>query len=309
VNIAYLFPGQGAQTIGFLKRLPAHPAVSAAWREAATVLNLNADAMDTAEALRSTVHVQLGLLVAGVAVTRMLDAAGLAADAVAGLSVGAFGAAVACGALGFADALRLVKLRAESMQNLFPDGFGMVAISGLDERRVAALLAQAAGGNAPQAFIANINAPTQIVISGSDAGLQAAMRIARDCGARQVQRMAVSVPSHSPLLDAVSDKLNEAAAKIEFSAPKMAYISNRRARAVRDAAGVREDLVLNVSNPVRWHDSLTLLSELGTRLFVELPPGRVLTGLVQQNFPGVRAIAADDAHLESILSSYQSVMR
>jgi malonate decarboxylase epsilon subunit len=309
VNTAYLFPGQGAQTTGFLKRLPAHPAIAGALREAGGVLKLDVDAIDGTEALRSTVNVQLGLLIAGVAVTRMLELEGIAADATAGLSVGAFGAAVACGALSFADALRLVKLRAESMQNLFPVGFGMAAISGLDERRVASILAQAADGAAPQAFLANINAPTQIVISGSDAGLQAAMGIARQSGARQVQRMAVSVPSHSPLLNEVSKKLAAAAAAMEFLAPRIPYISNRRARALRDAAEVREDLVLNVSNPVRWHDSVTLLNELGMRLFVEMPPGRVLTGLVQQNFPGVRAIAADDAHLQSILSSYQSVIR
>ena len=309
MNTAYLFPGQGAQTSGFLKRLPAHPAIVGALREAGGVLGLDVEAMDSAEALRSTVNVQLGLLIAGVAVTRMLELEGVSADAAAGLSVGAFGAAVACGALGFADALRLVKLRAEFMQNLFPGDFGMAAISGLDERRVASVLAQAAEGAAPQAFLANINAPTQIVIAGSDGALQIAMRIARESGARQVQRLAVSVPSHSPLLEAVSARLDAAAAEMEFSAPRIPYISNRRARAVRDAAGVREDLVLNVSNPVRWHDSVTLLNELGMRLFVEMPPGRVLTGLVQQNFPQVRAIAADDAHLQSILASYQSVMR
>ena len=309
MSTAYLFPGQGAQTAGFLKRLPAHPAIVGTLREAGGVLNLDVHAMDGAEALRSSVNVQLGLLIAGVAVTRMLELEGLSPDAAAGLSVGAFGAAVACGALSFADALRLVRLRAESMQNLFAEGFGMAAIIGLDERRIVSILAQAAGGAAPQAFLANINAPAQIVISGSEAGLQAAMRIARESGARQVQRLAVSVPSHSPLLDAVSQKLEAAAAAMQFLAPRIPYISNRRARAVRDAAGVREDLVLNVSNPVRWHDSVTLLNELGMRLFVEMPPGRVLTGLVQQNFPGVRALAVDGAHLESILSIYQSVMR
>jgi malonate decarboxylase epsilon subunit len=147
------------------------------------------------------------------------------------------------------------------------------------------------------------------VISGADAGLEAALQLARKSGARHAQRMMVSVPSHSPLLDAVSQRLTDAAAKIDIAAPHIPYISNRRARAVRDAAGVREDLALNVSNPVRWHDSMTLLYELGIRLFVEMPPGRVLTDLAQQNFPEARAIAADDAHLESILSSYQRVMR
>jgi malonate decarboxylase epsilon subunit len=308
VSVAYLFPGQGAQIPGFLKRLPQHPGIADTLREARSVLNMDIDALDGIEALHSTVNVQLGLLIGGVAVTRALALQGMSADAAAGLSVGAFGAAVACGSLSFADALSLVKLRAESMQVLYPRGFGMAAITGLDERRIGAILSQV-GGAAAQVFIANINAPTQVVISGADAGLEAALQLARESGARHVQRMMVSVPSHSPLLDAVSQRLAQAAAKIDIRAPHIPYISNRRARAVRDAAGVREDLALNVSNPVRWHDSMTLLYELGIRLFVEMPPGRVLTDLAQQNFPEARAIAADDAHLKSILSSYQRVMR
>jgi malonate decarboxylase epsilon subunit len=308
VNIAYLFPGQGAQTPGFLKRLAPHPDIAETLREAQTALDLDIDALDGAEALRSTVNVQLGCLIAGVAVARALTTQGMIAAAAAGLSVGAFGAAVACGAIGFYDALRLVQLRAESMRDAYPEGFGMLAISGLDERRVAAILDQT-GGAAAQVFIANINSPTQVVISGADAGLERAMQIARQSGARQVQRMLVSVPSHSPLLNGVSQRLSSAIEGIEFATPRIPYISNRRARVVRDAAGVREDLVLNVSNPVRWHDSVTVLTELGIRLFVEMPPGRVLTGLVQQNFPAVRAIAADDAHPKSIAASYQSLMR
>jgi malonate decarboxylase epsilon subunit len=308
VNIAYLFPGQGAQTPGFLKRLAPHPDIAETLREAQTALDLDIDAVDGAEALRSTVNVQLGCLIAGVAVARALTAQGMPADAAAGLSVGAFGAAVACGALSFFDALRLVQLRAESMRDAYPEGFGMVAISGLDERRVAAILDQA-GGAAAQVFIANINSPTQVVISGADAGLRSAMQIARQSGARQVQRMLVSVPSHSPLLDGVSQQLSGAIDGVAVATPRIPYISNRRARVVRDAAGVREDLVLNVSHPVRWHDSVTVLTELGIGLFVEMPPGRVLTGLVQQTFPAVRAIAADDAHPKSIAASYQSLMR
>jgi malonate decarboxylase epsilon subunit len=308
VNVAYLFPGQGAQTPGFLERLAPHPDIAETLREARAVLDLDIDALDGAEALRSTVNVQLGCLIAGVAFARALTAQGLAADAAAGLSVGAFGAAVACGALSFSDALRLVQLRSQAMRDAYPEGFGMVAISGLDERRVAAILNQA-GGAAAQVFIANINSPTQVVISGADAGLERAMQIARQSGARQVQRMMVSVPSHSPLLEGVSQQLSSAIDGVAVATPRIPYISNRRARVVRDSQGVKEDLILNVSNPVRWHDSVTVLTELGTRLFVEMPPGRVLTGLVQQNFPAVRAIAADDAHPQSIAASYQSLMR
>lgn len=308
MSVAYLFPGQGAQTPGFLRRLSAPGGaglrvIDATLREAREVLNLDLETLDTPDALHSTVNVQLGLLVAGVAMARAVTQAGVPPDAAAGLSVGAFGAAVVCGAIQFADALRLVKLRSESMRDLYPAAYGMAAISGLDERRVGDIVAQAA------VFIANINAPTQIVICGEDAALEAAVELARRAGARNVQRMAVSVPSHGPLLDAVSQRLALAMAGVEVAAPKIPYISNRRARAVREAGGVREDLILNVSNPVRWHDSVTLLYELGARFFVEMPPGRVLSGLVQQNFPEARVMAADDARPEAIASSYQSVTR
>ena len=282
--------------------------IAATLREARERLDGDFGSLDSAEGLRSTVNVQLCLLVAGVAVTRALAAAGMRFDAVAGLSVGAFGAAVACGAVAFPDALRLVRVRAQAMQELYPSGYGMAAITGLDERQVNALLAKV-GGVEASVFVANINAPTQIVISGADAALERAIRLAREAGARLAQRMQVSVPSHSPLLNAVSQRLVQAMSDIEVSAPTVPYISNRRARAVHDAAGVREDLILNVSNPVRWHDSMALLYELGIRFFVELPPGRVLSGLVQQNFAGARSIAADDASPPAIVSSYQRVMR
>ena len=312
MSAAYLFPGQGAQTIGFLQRLKSagaqDPTIAATLREARERVDGDFDALDSAEGLRSTVNVQQGLLVAGVAVTRALAAAGMRVDAVAGLSVGAFGAAVACGAVDFPDALRLVRVRSQAMQELYPSGYGMAAITGLDERQVNALLAKAGGAEA-SVFVANINAPTQIVISGADAALERAIQLAREAGARLAQRMQVSVPSHSPLLNAVSQRLAQAMSDIEVSAPTVPYISNRRARAVHDAAGVREDLILNVSNPVRWHDSMALLYELGVRFFVELPPGRVLSGLVQQNFAGARTIAADDASPQAIVSSYQRVMR
>jgi malonate decarboxylase epsilon subunit len=170
MSIAYLFPGQGAQRPGFLHRLPKHPAVSATLGEAAAVLGMQVLSLDDAAALASTVAVQLGVLIAGVAISRALAQEGLQIDAAAGLSVGAFGAAVACEALSFADALPLVKLRGECMQRAYPRGFGMAAIVGLQEPHVAAIVEQIGGAGA-QLYLANINAPAQIVLSGSDRAL------------------------------------------------------------------------------------------------------------------------------------------
>jgi malonate decarboxylase epsilon subunit len=304
VSAAYLFPGQGAQTPGFLHRLPAHPVVKQTADEAAEALGIDLLKLDTAEALLSTRNVQLSVLVAGVAVTRALAYEGMRVDAAAGLSVGAFGAAVACGALGFADALALVKIRGECMEQAHLKGYGMAAIVGLDERQVTAILEQV-GGAQTEVYLANINAPTQFVVSGADLALEAAMKLARERGARRAERIAVSTPSHSALLHSVSERLAAATRTVEFHTPQRPYVSNRRARVVRDAEGVREDLILNVENVVRWHDSVTVLYELGVRLFVEPPPGQALTRLAQEAFPMARAIAAEAVPIRSIVQAAQ----
>jgi malonate decarboxylase epsilon subunit len=300
MSIAYLFPGQGAQTSGFLHRLPEHPAVNSTLEEAAAVLDMDVMSLDSAAALASTVAVQISLLIAGVAVMRALAHEGLEVDAAAGLSVGAFGAAVACGALRFADALPLVKLRGECMEQAYPCGYGMASITGLDEHRVAAIV-DLVGGASAQLYIANINAPAQIVVSGADSALDAAVEIARRSGARRAERMAVTVPSHCRLLDAVSRRLAAAMVAIEMHDPQRPYVSNRRARVVRDAQGVRDDLIHSVANAVRWHDTVTLLYELDVRLFIEPPPGKVLSRLAQQAFTDARAIAVEDMQLDSVV--------
>jgi malonate decarboxylase epsilon subunit len=304
VSAAYLFPGQGSQTPGFLHRLPAHPAVKHTSDEAAEALGTDVLALDTPEALLSTRNVQLSVLVAGVAVSRALEYEGMQVDAAAGLSVGAFGAAVACGALGFTDALALVKIRGECMEQAYPKGYGMAAIVGLDERQIVAILERVGGADA-QAYVANINAPTQIVVSGADLALEAVMKLARERGARRAERMAISTPSHSPLLHAVSERLAAAMRSVEFHTPQRPYVSNRRARVVRDAAGVREDLIFNVENVVRWHDSVTVLYELGVRFFVEPPPGQALTRLARDAFPMARAMAAEEVPIRSIVQTAQ----
>jgi malonate decarboxylase epsilon subunit len=307
VSAAYLFPGQGAQTPRFLHRLPEHPAVKQTLDEATETLGTDVLMLDTAQALLSTKYVQLSVLVAGVAVARALSYEGMQVDAAAGLSVGAFGAAVACGALGFADALALVKIRGECMELAYPKGYGMAAVAGLDERQVAAILERVGGADA-QIYVANINAPTQVVVSGADPALDAAMKLARERGARRAERLAVNTPSHSPLLHAVSERLAVAMQRVEFHTPQALYVSNRRARVVRDAAGVREDLILNVANVVHWHDSVTVLYELGVRFFVEPPPGQVLTRLAQEAFPMARAIAAEEVPIRSIVQAAQRSM-
>ncbi len=296
MHVALLFPGQGAQTPGFLHRLPRHPAVDATLAETRGILGLDPDTLDSAPALESTVAVQLGTLVAGVAVARALAAEGLRPDAASGLSVGAFAAAVACGALTFAGALELVRVRGESMARAAPRGYGMAAILGLGERAATALIARI-NAETPL-YLAGVNAPAEIVVSGADAALERAIAAAHEAGGRGV-RLRVSTPSHCPLMDEVSVRLREVLQGIALAAPRVPYVSNHRARVARTAAEVADDLALNVSRTVRWHDSVTLLYELGCRVYIEPPPGKVLSNLVRASFPEARAVALELAPLAS----------
>jgi malonate decarboxylase epsilon subunit len=295
MSVAFLFPGQGSQQPGMLHELPDHPVVSGTLEEASAVLDKDVLSFDTDSALSSTTAVQIALLVAGVSTARALKSEGVMADMVAGHSVGAFAAAVIAGALDFRDALSLVKLRGELMENAFPQGYGMSVVIGLDERRLAPLIGQAG----EPVFIANLNAPDQITIAGSIPGIDAVLAMARAAGAYRAEILRVSVPSHCPLLQHVSGRLARALDEVPFREPAVPYGGNRRARALRDPEAIREDLAMSVSHPVRWHEVTTLFFELGARLFLEMPPGHVLTDLAAAAFPAARSISITNSGLNS----------
>ena len=297
--IAFLFPGQGSQFAGFLHTLGGttpHARLAETIEEASDILHIDVLSLDHAEALSSTVAVQISLLVAGVAAARAFHEEGIAPDAVAGLSVGAYGAAVACNALSFGDALRLLHLRAQLMERAYPRGYGMLAVSGLSERELDAVIANA---HTQAAYIANLNAPRQIVVAGADGDLDQVRERSLDAGARKAERLAVSVPSHCVLLDDAARELTEAASKIAFRAPTIPYISNRGARPLRQADAIRTDLATNLRYPVRWHDSTIVLRELGAQVFVEMPPGRTLTQLAEDALPGVAKVAIEQTSIAS----------
>jgi len=289
---ALLYPGQGAQSPGFLHRLPPHAAVAATLDEASDVLALDVRQLDTAEALRSSIAVQVALVVAGVAMQRRLAAAGIEAHAHAGLSVGAYAAAVGSGALSFADALRMVRRRAELMEQAYPSGYGLSAIEGLTEAQVEALIEPVASFPNTQVYIANVNAPRQIVVAGSVAALDAFNERATAAGAHRAKRLMVSVPSHCELLREASDALVAYATDVAFRGPTSVYIGNRRARALYRPADIRDDLATNMRYTVRWFDALTALVERGATLLVEAPPGQVLTDIAREAYPEIMALAA-----------------
>jgi malonate decarboxylase epsilon subunit len=219
-----------------------------------------------------------------VATARALMAEHLHPAAVSGISIGAFGAAVACGTLSFADALPLVHLRGELMQTAFLSGYGLAAIEGLDEIHVEAIVERIRTAACP-IYISNINAPQQIVVAGLDAALDTMTAQARQQGTHRAERLAVSVPSHSPLLQPVADRLEQAMVKLPLRPPSMPYVSNRGGGALCDAEAIRQDLATSVAHPVRWYDALEVLRELGATLFIEMAPGHVSTHLVVALFP------------------------
>jgi malonate decarboxylase epsilon subunit len=290
--LAYLFPGQGAQSEGFLHRLPLHTAVDDTLEEASGALDADVLTLDTADALRSTVAVQIGLLVAGVASMRSLADQGLVADISAGLSVGAYAAAVSCGALAFGDALRMVKKRAELMEGAYPSGYGLAAIDGLTEHQVETLARHMADSDALRVYVGNVNAPRQIVVAGSDAALDAFNERTLAAGARQATRLAVSVPSHCELLAHASDELLAYCVDVPFCAPRGVYVGNRGGRPLYTAESVRDDLATNMRYTVRWFDALTVMVEMGATVFVEAPPGQVSSDIARSAYPDAHVFAA-----------------
>lgn len=290
----FAFPGQGAQRPDMLDELPESAAPLLA--EAGEVLGEDVRALDSAEALQDTRAVQLCLLIAGVAAARTLIDRGARPDYVAGLSIGAYGAAVVAGALAFADALRLVSLRGELMQQAWPQGYGMTALIGLDIGQVEALLAETEG----PVHLANINAPNQLVIAGSEAAMAEVGRRARMAGAGGVKRLAVSVPSHCELLAKPAAELAEAFAGVEIKRPQVRYLSSSSARPVVAPQELRDDLAFNMCRVVDWQGTLQNAYERGVRLHVEMPPGAVLSGLARRVMEQGTVVAWQGARLDTL---------
>src|SRR6202789_1736831 len=289
MSVAFIFPGQGAQSPGMLHHLLDHPAVVRTLDEISEVLHSDMRSLDSEQALKSDVSVQLALLAAGVATAPPLMEQHLNPAAVSGLSVGAFAAAVTAGVLSLRDAVELVRLRAEQMMKLYPGGYGLSAIVGLNESQLTKIVGAVTSVQNP-VFVGNINAPRQIVIAGSNEGMDRALEEARRQGASKAVRLHVSVPSHCPLLQPVADLLAKRISSLNLSEPKITYVANVNARAMYTKEGIASDLANNIAHGVRWYDATVVLQELGCNLFLEMPPGHVLSDLARENLSDVNSI-------------------
>jgi malonate decarboxylase epsilon subunit len=300
MSVAFLFPGQGSQVPGMLHALPDHPAIARTLDEVSESLGASVRELDSAEALQSTVSVQLALLASGVAVARALMEEAVEPEAVAGMSVGAFAAAVLSGVISLSDSLHLVQQRAEMMVEFYPKGYGLAAIVGLTEKQVSALVEEAHTEQTP-AYVGNINAPRQIVIAGSDEGMTKVLEAARKSGARKAEHLHVTVPSHCPLLEPVAVALRTTLRGIQLQQPSMIYVGNVSARVLRTGSAIAEDIASNIAHGVRWYDTATVLEELGCRLFLEMPPGQVLSELGREVFPDVRTLAVGETSFRHVV--------
>lgn len=285
-RIAAVFPGQGSQSPGMLVALAeSWPQVEATFAEASQILgyDLWPVVRDNAEdRLNQTEYTQPAMLAADVAVARVWEAAGGPAPSfAAGHSLGEYAALVQAGALDFADAVRLVAERARLMQNAVPAGEGgMAALLGLDDERVAEICEHLQTERIVEPV--NYNAPGQVVIAGHADAVAQAIEAAREAGAKRAVELPVSVPSHSSLMKRAANQLAETMKGIAFATPAIPVIHNVDAATHPDADGMREALRRQLYNPVRWTDSVHALRDAGAELFVELGPGKVLTGLARR---------------------------
>ncbi|MBT2669103.1 malonate decarboxylase subunit epsilon [Bacillus sp. ISL-4] len=300
MKLAFLFPGQGSQKPGLLNDLPACNVVEDMLEIASEKLNESVFNFHSKEALASTKAVQISLLTAGVASFKAFESEGVIPDFVAGHSIGAFSAAVAAGVIDFQDAVKIVALRGELMEQAYPEGYGMGVVLGLEAYKLQSLINHHFDEKYP-VFMANQNAPDQITVSGALSGIQKVLDAAWENDARCASLLNVSTPSHCPLLASVSDVLTEALHDIPIHRPIIPYAGNRSARLLLNPVDIRLDLAESISSAVQWHDASTVLYEKGVRLFIEMPPGNVLSRLAAKAFPEARALSVTENGFDDCL--------
>ncbi len=286
-SFAFVFPGQGSQSVGMLDAWGDHPAVRSTLEEASQALGEDLAALIAAgpkEQLDLTTNTQPVMLTAAVACWRAWLAEGGAQPvAVAGHSLGEYSALVAAGVLSLADALPLVRLRAQAMQQAVPVGAGaMAAILGLDSAAVAEGCAQAAAASGEVVSAANFNDPKQTVISGTKAGVDKACEVLKAMGAKRALPLAVSAPFHCALMKPAAEVLRERLLTVTLNAPRFPVVNNIDVAAPAAADAIRDALYRQAFGPVRWVEVVQALRAHGATHIVECGPGKVLAGMVKR---------------------------
>jgi [acyl-carrier-protein] S-malonyltransferase len=284
-GIGLVFPGQGSQSVGMGKALcEAYPHLKQVYDEASTVLGYDVAALcfeGPAEKLNLTEHTQPALLVSSIAALRALQPAGIKPVAVAGHSLGEYSALVAAGGISYRDAVGIVQKRGQYMSEAVPAGTGLVAaLLGLAADVVREVCREAASAGVVQA--ANFNSPGQVVIAGEKAAVERAIDIAKTKGCKKAVPLPVSVPVHTPLMQQAADRLAKDLAAVTWSDLRMPLINNAEAKQIVKAADIQASLVRQLPSSVLWEDSVKTMAAMGVKIFIEVGPGTVLTGLIKR---------------------------
>ncbi len=300
MKTVFLFPGQGSQHPRMLKDYSLTDSIVAnIFSEAELVLGEPIKTLDTKERLASTVFAQICLLIAGVISARRLLSRGIKADYVAGHSVGAFAAAVIGGVLSFTDALKLVWDRGTLMEQAYPKGYGMLAVTGFQLPRLQQIVNQH-NQHHSIVYLSNINAADQQVIAGEIVSLSALAGALESAGIQKAQLLNLSVPSHCPLMQGVSTALKDSVAGLKLNEPLIPYCSNYSGRILTTAETIGDDLWKSVASTVKWFDATTLIYESGVRAFIEVSPSGVLSKIAASSFPEARIMSMDSQNLDTV---------
>ncbi|CAH0539246.1 ACP S-malonyltransferase [Vibrio marisflavi] len=297
-KFSIVFPGQGSQVVGMLSELgEQYDVVKQTFSEASEALGYDLWALvqnGPAEDLNQTFRTQPALLASSVAIWRVWQEQGLEQPAnLAGHSLGEYSALVCAGVIDFKQAIKLVELRGQLMQEAVPAGVGaMYAIIGLDDDSIAKACEEAAQGEVVSPV--NFNSPGQVVIAGNKAAVERAGVLCKEAGAKRALPLPVSVPSHCALMKPAADKLAVALEDIEFNTPQLPVINNVDVVAETDPAKIKDALVRQLYSPVRWTEGVQLMSEQGVEKLFELGPGKVLTGLTKRIVKTLSAAAVND---------------
>lgn len=298
-KFAMVFPGQGSQTVGMLAELSAeYPVVQQTFAQASDVLGYDLWALvqqGPAEELNKTWQTQPALLTASVAIYRVWQQQypDLQPAVMAGHSLGEYSALVCAGVLDFAQAVKLVELRGQLMQQAVPEGAGaMYAIIGLDNESIIKACAESEQGEVVSAV--NFNSPGQVVIAGAKAAVERAAAACKAAGAKRALPLPVSVPSHCALMKPAADKLAESLTQLNFNQPTVAVINNVDVQAENDPAKVADALIRQLYSPVRWTEIVEKMATEGVEVLVEIGPNKVLTGLASRINKELSAVAVND---------------
>lgn len=280
-KIAFIYPGQGAQKAGMGKDFYENsPLARDVYDRASECLKLDMRALcfEENDLLDQTEYTQAAMVTTCLAMTAVLNEQGAEADVTAGLSLGEYCAIAEAGAMDLLDAIRLVRVRGQLMQHTVPTGEGaMAAVLGMDADQIDAVIEPIAN-----VTVANYNCPGQIVITGGTAGIEQASKALKEAGAKRVVPLNVSGPFHSPMLRSAGEKLGKELLTVQLGELKIPYVTNVTAEYVTDSSKIRELLTRQVYSPVRWEQSIRKMIAQGVDTFVEIGPGRTLTGFLRK---------------------------